>query len=207
MSIGVVDINIRFLPVARFLMGKKFQRRLQKEFNIAALVVGTKITAKMRKVIQGGVSPENSQFTQQIKGSSKSLVDEGRLFKAITHRVTKDSTGLPNAIYIGVIRSSSSANVARIVHGGAKIRVTRRMQILFGVLAAISRGKDRRTTSPRAEELRSRATTATFFPLREGTELVIPPRPFAAITFADPAVRSDAQRRFANALRKAIIPR
>lgn len=207
MASGVVDIKIRFLPVARLLMGKGFQRRLVKEFNRAAFIVGSSTAAKMRKTVGAGVDPENSQFTQQLKGSTKTLFDEGRLFKAFTWRIIKGSSGLVSAIHIGVLRGSPVANVARIVHGGAKIRVTRRMQILFGVLSAISRGKDRKTTSPRAEELRSRAGSANFLPLREGQELIIPPRPFAAITFADPDVRARAEREFAKALRRAVIPK
>lgn len=201
---GVVDIKIRFLPAATLLMGGKFRKRLSKEFNRAAFVVGSKTAATMRKVVSGGVDPVNSQFTSQVKGSTKQLVDSGRLFKAITHRVTKGSGGLPGAIHVGVVRSSPRANVAVIVHRGAKIRVTRRMQLLFGVLSAISLGKSRKLTSPRAEELASKPG-AFYFPLREGTEITVPPRPFAAITFADPRIRAMAQREFALALRRAVL--
>ena len=202
---GVISVKFDLFPSALRLMSpSKTQSRLRKEFSRAAFIVGSSTSAKMRKVIAGGVEPSQAKFTEMIKGSTKTLFDIGRMSKAITWLVEKGGGGIPRAIHIGVMRKSKFANVAIIVHKGAKITVTKRMQILFGVLAAITRGKTRKLTSPRAEELASRKS-ARFVPLREGTEIIIPGRPFAAITFADPSIGARVNREFSKALWRAVM--
>lgn len=199
-----ITVDLKLTPVAlRLLNPAKGKSRLARELHRASFTVGSKIASRMRGVISGGVPPPQAEFTKMIKGSTKTLFDEARMYKAITWKVSKTG-GLPSAIHVGILRSSREANVAVVVHRGAKIRVTKRMAILFGVLSAISQGKSRRLTSRRAEELASRKS-ATFLPLREGTEIVIPSRPFAAITFADPAIRSMVNKEFSKAMWRALF--
>lgn len=196
-----VKVEIKGFPIISAMKSPNVVRKkIKKAYRIAGFVVGRAIVKMMRKTITGGVAPTNKGMTRSMKGSSKPLVDSGRLLKAITHKV-----GGPyhNEVAIGVMRSNASANVAAIVATGAQINVTKRMATLFKVLHAASTGKPARVTSARGQELLAQSK-GVIPALREGTTLNIPPRPFHKITAKDPKLKGLIRMTYTKALQDAI---
>lgn len=197
MAVSEVKVEFSSFPVIHKMKNPaKVRKTLQKHYKMAARRVGLAVAAIMRKKIRGGVGPPNAPMTKEIKGSTKQLVDTGRLFKAVTFKVEGYYS---ERIHVGVMRTNAAANIARIVHEGANVTVTKRMSILFKVLNSYTRGKPATLKGERAEQLASSAK-GIIPALREGTVLVIPPRPFAAETMADPKVKMIVQNEFRRAL-------
>lgn len=200
MSDAIV-IDIKWGKIATVLASAtKLAAITEREFKVAARRSGLQIAALMRSKIQGGVPPPNAAMTAQMKGSTKPLVDSGRLFKAITSEVESDYLG--QDILVGVKRSHEAANVASVVHDGRRQRVTRKMAMLFRVLWMASRGRPIVVRSPRGQRLLA-ASKGIIPPLREGSTLVVPPRPFALLTLQDPRVRGIVELEYREALRRA----
>lgn len=198
-----ISMKLTFAPIAKALMKGPavFNAELRKQYSVAGRTAGLKLAAIMRQKIQGGIPPPNAQMTIDIKGSSKPLVDSGRLFKAITSESggsVKDFN-----IRVGVKRSHKLANVAAIVHDGRKQTVTRRQQVLFRALYFASIGRKITVRSARGRALLSEAK-GVITPIKEGETLVIPPRPFAAETLNDPRARQIVEAEFRNALKRTF---
>ena len=163
--------------------------------------LGLILTARMRRKIRGGVPPANRPMTVALKGSSKPLADSGRLFKSITWRM--EGSGIERTLRVGVIKTSDEgANVAEIVHNGATVVVTPKMAMLFSVVSSATMGRPV-SLYGRAEEMARRAK-GPVYPMRVGTTITIPPRPFALMTLKDPKTPADVRRIFLEELSKGI---
>lgn len=164
--------------------------------------LGLILSARMRRKIRGGVPPKNSPLTIALKGSSKPLADKGRLFKSITWKI--EGTGTTRQLRVGVIRTDDEgANVAKIVHEGARIVVTPKMSRLFSLVSSYTLGRPTPTLHGRALELATRAK-GVVYPMRVGSVIVIPPRPFARMVLTDPATPKDVRRVFLEELDRAF---
>lgn len=182
-----------------------FNAALKKNIKRATTLNAMLAAKEMRRVITAGVPPGNADLTVAIKGSTKTLVDQGDLFQAITYR----STG-PMEAFVGVFRTSDVFNVAAIVHEGATVNVTPAMRGLFFMLwkaseAAEGRGK-MPTLTGRAADLWSR--NQVWRPLKKETRaIVIPGRPFAEKAFRNPALRKQAEKNWAEAVQSTFRER
>ena len=101
------------------------------------------------------------------------------------------------------MRSSGAANVARIVHDGAKITVTPRMSLLFKVVLAAAQGRGQ-VKSARGRELLDKFNDAPIGPPTVGTILTIPPRPFALMVLTDPGTRTIIVNEYTAAMKRAM---
>lgn len=183
------------------LASSKRKALLQKAIDRAYKRLGLILTARMRRKIRGGVPPANRPMTVALKGSSKPLADSGRLFKSITWKV--EGTGIEKSLRVGVIKTSDEgANVAKIVHNGATIVVTPKMAKLFSVISSATMGRPV-SLYGRAEAMARRAK-GPVYPMRVGTTITIPPRPFALMTLKDPKTPADVRRIFLEELSKGI---
>jgi hypothetical protein len=213
----VFIFKAEFSPVVKGMMthggSSRVTLKLSHEMSKAAKTVGLVGRSVMRGVIQRGVPPPNAHMTVILKGSSKPLVGKtARLWKSVTSKVEK-SGGWPTAVHIGVMRTSGPEHVkiAKIVHNGTEITVTKKMARMFDLLnrhsdphAYMRNGKPPPPlTSPRARELLAGAT-GPIPSLREGRKIVIPARPFALITMTNPKFRAAVKREFGGAVRKTF---
>lgn len=166
----------------------------------------------LRAEIQQGTYEKNADLTITIKGSTKPLVDKGRLFQSIGHQRIKRAT-----YFVGVLKSRAVRmrgveggvdylNVARIIHDGATIPVTPKMRSMFKALWLATRDKKSRGAgetwkrmpmtklrSKRAKYLaqRARRRGATIFPLSPSTSAIrIPSRPFIRNVFERSSTRA-----------------
>lgn len=197
-----ISVNLKWFPIVKALRSpNKYRSHLQTEYSRAGRIVGMKVAAVMRKKIRSGSFAPNAGMTKDMKGSSKPLVDEGRLFKAITW--VSNATIKGPVISVGVMRASDAANVAMIVSKGATIVVTPRMSGLFKALHAASTGKKMTLKSERANELLAKSK-GVIPALQVGTTLIIPPRSFALETLKDPIVATIIEKEFSTAVLRAL---
>ncbi len=198
-----ISVKLTFFESAKKLMAgpERFNAALRREMGKAGRISGLKIKALMRRKIREGVPPSNAQMTVDLKGSSKPLVDSGRLFKAIT----SESGGGVNdfEIRVGVKLSNKLANVAKIVHDGYKQTVTRKQEVMFKMLHLASVGRKVNLRSERARQILARAK-GVIAPLKEGQVIVAPPRPFALRTLSDPATKKLVEHEFREALKRTF---
>lgn len=196
-----IKVELEEFPAMKSLGSfAKVKKALTSAYGRAGQRVGIRLAAAMRNVIRSGNLPANSSFTTAFKrGSTKPLVDTGRLMKAITYKVSGDR----NFVEIGVMKQNNAANVARIVHEGTAITVTPRMSMLFKAVLAASEGRGS-VRSVRGQELLASYRGYTVKPPRVGTILVIPPRPFGKIVLDDPASRVIIQAEYQRALAHAV---
>jgi len=135
--------------------------------------------AAIRKAIRAGGFTANAPLTVAVKRSSKPLVDNGELFKAVTVGIH----GWRSA-FAGLIRMSDDpkdpANIGLVLHEGTTMEVTGEMRALFDFLFKVTvRGHSPSILTGRAKELYERNPTAKWYPLKETTvAIVIPGRPF-----------------------------
>lgn len=73
---GEIRMNLRKIAHEVTINGKPLQPQMERLGQFGAGVV--------QKTISGGVGPPNSPLTISIKGSSKQLIDGGRMFGSIT---------------------------------------------------------------------------------------------------------------------------
>jgi len=197
------EISIDFTALAKsFMAGSSFSTLVENENERAGDICALKLAALMRSVISGGVDPANSPSTKQLKGSTKSLVDFGRLFKSVTGSSVVGS-GHSTTITVGVMRTAATANVARIVHEGTQQTVTFKQALLFRVLWLASIGRKVNIRSERGRVLLAQSK-GKFVPLKVGTVLVVPPRPFALQTLNDPRTKAIVESEFKSALKRAF---
>jgi len=157
-----------------------------------------------RQVIQSGKSlKSNATLTQAIKGDDKALVDDATLFQSITHKMIDDFT-----VFVGVLRSDRSFEVASMVHEGAQAKVTNKMRGLFYTLWRAGNGTiDPNKLTGRAKELYDRMQFG-WYPLSNNTEvIVIPPRKWILVAFRNTQMIKQARDNWRMALERAFADR
>lgn len=165
---------------------KKFQRVLtdagnkatfEKHVHRATMLNGKVGEAFVRKEIKEGNFERNAPLTLALKKGTKPLIGNSsgaQLFQSITSKALGN-----DSFFVGVLKTNSFYNVAKILHEGTSIPVTNAMRMLFFTLWAASSGKmDPAELSPRGQELYSMMSSG-WLPLKKTTkQIVIPPRPF-----------------------------
>ena len=161
------DVKLSYTAIAKALIAgpTKFNKELRKQYSFAGRVAGLKLAALMRAKIRGGIDPANAQMTIDIKGSSKSLVRSGRLFKAVTSE--SGGTLKTFSIAIGVKRTHKAANIAAILHDGRKQTVTKRQEVFFKALWLASIGRKITLRSDAARDMLAEAK-GTIAPIKDG---------------------------------------
>jgi hypothetical protein len=197
-----IVVKLKWYPIVGALISPNtFKRHLQAEYSRSGRIVGLKVAAIMRRKIRSGGYSPNAGMTRDMKGSSKPLVDSGRLFKAITWGSFPSLSG--PSVVVGVMRTSDAANVARIISEGAVITVTPKMSRMFKALHAASIGKGGALKSERANEILAKSK-GEIPALNVGTTLVIPPRSFALETLKDPLVALIVEKEFSESVIRAF---
>lgn len=156
------------------LNARGFDEAARAEIRRATELNGKVLEAAQRKVLQAGSGfmKRNAPLTVKIKGSSKPLIDHGDLFQGITSKVIDDFT-----VFAGVLRTHESYNIAKLLHEGAKIKITPKMRTMFSLLHKASTGHfDPAKLTGRAAELWARSPGG-WLPIGKRTRLIIiPPR-------------------------------
>jgi hypothetical protein len=193
-------LDAGFKRLEMLLKPGRFQAALQKNMGQALAMNGLVAVKAIRKTIKEGVDPPNAGLTKFIKGSSKPLIDNADLWRAVTWKKVE-----PLAIFVGVLRTNDSFNVAKIVHDGASVRVTDKMRAMFFALWLASEGKlDPNKLKGRAAELWARRSGG-WKPLGSGKgTITIPSRPFIEITFADASMKKKMAKNLSAAAARAL---
>lgn len=200
---------LRFVPKKaewerfnRALDPQRFRRLSRKHLRKATERNGLEAVATIRRTIRkGGSFAANAMLTKEIKGSSKPLVDSGSgLFQAVTSKIDTDTS-----VFVGVLQTDGFYNIAKAIHDGVVIPVTPKMRQMFKALWWASIGNlDPSELDGRAAELWKRKPGG-WFPLKDSTvAIVLPPRPFVELAFADPALKKKARANWERAMNSAI---
>jgi len=164
------------------------QAKIRRASDLATRINALYMVREIRKRITAGNYIDNAEMTVEIKDSSKPLVDSGRLFQAVTHRRIA-----PSVYFVGVLRTSKAYNTALIVHQGAEITVTTKMEQMFFLLWLVTTGKmnisDLKSERARALARKAKKSGGTIIPISGGT-IHIPERKFIHEPFLDPALRA-----------------
>lgn len=170
-----------------------------------ATALNGKVAEKlMRSAIQsGGKLKRNAALTQAIKGDNKPLVDDATLFQSITSKIEDDFT-----VFVGVLRTDRSFEVASMVHEGAEAKVSKKMRGLFFALWKASIGElDPDKLRGRAKELYERMQEG-WYPLKNETEvIIIPARQWVVIAFKNTQMIKQARDNWKRALEAAFAER
>lgn len=194
----------RLPPAWEKLTSSKRDRLIREATSRTYKRLGLILSARMRRKIRSGVPPKNAPLTVALKGSSKPLADSGRLFKSITWKIENEGGPL-RQLRVGVIKTDDeTANIAKVVHNGARIVVTPKMSRLFSIVSRATTGGSVPSLHGRALKLVSRAK-GPVFPMRVGSVITIPPRPFAKMVLTDPATPKDVRRIFLAELDRAFM--
>jgi hypothetical protein len=199
--------------VSHLLDPKKGGKRIQASVDRMTQVNGRLLAREMRARISRGAYGENAELTAMIKGSRKALkgTPAALTFKAIAYTRVDQRTG-----FVGVLRRNESFDVARVVHEGATIPVTRRMRNLFRLLwmrsmsGRVLTGHMPVKLRGRALEIWDEATKKTqdpnFFPLKpDTTAIVLPPRKFVQEVVEDPVLRLKMKANWTKAIAGAVV--
>ncbi|MFH1730005.1 MAG: hypothetical protein ABIA04_16455 [Pseudomonadota bacterium] len=164
---------------------KQFKENLRKEVGLATKQNAIYTIKKVKQVIRKSVPPDNAPLTVLIKKSSKPLVDKGDLTRSITRKIIS-----PYLAFIGVLRQVKNKkgkpliNIAKTLHDGRTIKVTKKMRAYFYYLAGEVPGVK---------------------PLSANTKYItIPPRRFFDISFKDGELIRQSKKRWNNAVNKAL---
>lgn len=217
MTMTGLKLDVGWVRFERFL-SKASQQVVVKAADEATKVAALTAQKLVRNEISDGSYDANADLTLMIKGSTKPLVDKGRLFQAITNKRIKAAM-----YFVGILkgrgRSSGTGtdmvNIARTIHDGATIEVTSKMRGLFWSLWLATRTHYLRgerlpiskLRSKRAQELARRAFRQgnTIFPLGDNTSAIrIPSRPFIRNVFERAATKKQLQEVFAREIRKTL---
>jgi len=185
--------------MAKAVDKKKFQARVRQHVALETRRNGQRGAKAIRQSIKRGDFAANAALTKAIKGSSKPLVDNSDLFKAVTFKV-----GSWDEAFVGVLRTDDSFNIAEMLHEGGEIKVTAKMRGLFYVLWLVSQGADPSILSGRARELWERMPR-DWKPLKASTTVIrIPKRPFITNIFNDPAFIKVVHEGWEKAVKRAF---
>jgi len=159
---------------------KKFGGMIRKHVALETRRNAQRAAKAIRKRIQGGEGAPNAPLTIFIKHSSKPLVDDGDLFKAITFQIATWDEG-----WAGILRSDAEFGLAEFLHEGGTIKVTNKMRALFQIIWETSMGADPSKLRGRAAELWARQPGG-WLPLKKSTtQIEVPGRPFIQRVFED----------------------
>lgn len=175
---------------------------MKKHLKRASGLVGKFAEKEARKVISSSRLEDNRPLTIALKGENKPLVgSSSELFRAITSKVLGDGT----TVFVGVLKTSSSFNIARFLHDGGTIEVTPAMRGMFFFLWKVSEGTMKSgDLSGRAAELWS-DMPGGWRPLKDSTtHIVIPRRPFMEIVFRDAAFKKKVRGKWEMAIQAAM---
>ena len=147
---------------------------------------------------------KNAALTRAIKGSAKPLVDNSDLFKAVTSK----TLGVFK-VFAGVLRTEGVYNIAKTLHEGVDIPVTKKMRSLFYVLwlasqdAADGGSRLKGAVGGRAAELF--AKFQDWKPLGVNTAVIrIPARRFLQGITKDPQLRTSVEEGWSHAIQRAL---
>lgn len=125
-----------FKELEKLLSPSLFKILLHRNVGKATKKVGLLAEAEIKRLINSGFFQNNSPVTIAMKGSRRPLVDTGLLSQSINAKQTSW-----NHVVIGVLKrkkikgksgkSKDLLNVAKILHEGVSIRVTKKMRVLF----------------------------------------------------------------------------
>ena len=177
-----------------------YKRISSKNIRKATALNGKMAEHFIRKEIQNGRFVKNAALTIAIKKSKKPLVHKGDLFQSITSKLKDDYT-----VFVGVLKSDKkNSNILKIVHEGARVKVTPRMRNMFNLLFNVTiLGAPPDKLTGRAKELYE--SGAKFYPLKKGTRIIrIPPRPFLSRAMSRPQLRQKAKENWKKALDKTF---
>lgn len=164
------------------------QAKIRRASDLATRANALFMVREIRKRITAGDYAANAAMTVEIKGSSKPLVDSGRLFQSVTHRRLA-----PSVYFVGVLRTSKAYNMALIVHEGAEVPVTAKMEAMFFMLWLVTTGKmnisDLKSERAKALARKARKSGGVILPIKGGW-IHIPARRFLHEPFLDPALRA-----------------
>lgn len=175
-------------------------RRVRQMVSRATAINGSLLRKEARRQIKMNTPPPLASLTEMIKHSTKSLVDDGDLWKAITSHSTAW-----NVVEVGVKKGTPEANTAVIVHEGTLIPVTARMRTMFWYLYQASVGDiEASELTGRAADLWKRQPGG-WKPLKGATTHIrIPARQFLRNAVNDGALQSKVATNWANAFAAAI---
>lgn len=199
---GWVKLVGRWRELKALLNPRDFIKRLERNVGKATALNARLVAREMRQTIKRGVSPRNAPLTVALKGSSKTLVDRGELFKAITGRKVSWDRG-----FAGVMRQIAGGdvetyNLATLLHEGATIAVSDRMRTMFAMLSfAAVGGMDPSKLRGRAAELWKRRPGFPWQALKpETTSIRIPGRKWAEKAIADRALADNLLKNWREAV-------
>ncbi len=133
----MANVRIKLKNFDRFrvaLGGDRFKGSLKKHIALSTRRGALLVKREIRQTIKGGITPQNAALTVALKRSAKPLVDFAELFRAVAE-VQPDW----KSAFIGIKRTTPEHNLARLLHDGATIPVTKKMRGLFYVLWLASR--------------------------------------------------------------------
>lgn len=201
----VVEVDFNIYPIFHAFRKGKFRRHLARELIVAGRRVGRDIKKLLVAQIRSNMPPPNSPFTNSLKPRRKTLQSRHNLPKAIKTKVSGSVLDL--TISVGVHRDHPMAPVAKITHDGAKIVVTAKMERFFHLLFMASISPRITVSSVRGQELLSRAR-GIIAPLKQGTQLIIPPRPWARTVYnraqTQQMVEKHFRKGFENAWKRSL---
>lgn len=185
---------------------KKMDATLKKHLRRASAINGKLAEKAARKVLSGGASgiERNADLTIALKGGNKPGIGfTAEMFRAITSKVTGDTE-----VFVGVLRTESAFNIAKIVHDGATIPVSPAMRGMFFYLYKASIGDiDPSELTGRAAELWQHMPGG-WRPLKDSTTaIVIPSRPFMEIAFRSAGLKKRVENNWKMAIQAAMRER
>ena len=185
MAVSGLKLGPGWRTMRAMLRPARFSAALNTNLRQANALIGAKVAGIAKKRISSGSGgyAKNRPLTAWIKGSARPLADNGDLLGRIRYEVIG-----PWSVEVGVMRWSKMANVAAILHEGAKIRVTSKMRAMFFALWLKSIGAGV-VLRGRAKELWGQRPESGWRPLAASTsQIFIPPRPFMDFVLTDPSV-------------------
>lgn len=201
-----IDFDKGWQKMAAALDPETFRANLETNIGKATSMNGMMFRAEIRKRIKTRRYQSNSPFTILLKKSSTPLINDGDLFGAVTSRRLD-----AYSVFIGVLRGTvdsdgkSIVNLAELLHNGGTIPVTEGMRNMFIMLWQVGQGKrDPATLDGRAAEMAKALgkNIRNIKPLKDSTKSIhIPPRPFLASVFNDPAMHKKARANWEKAVK------
>jgi len=190
----------------RMIDPRKFDARARTQMRRATGVVALHVQKEIREEIRGGRYKANADLTLTLKApQTRPLAHTGRLlFPAVTHKVID-----PFTAWAGIKATNKGYNVARAVHDGKRIPVSRKMRGMFALLAQVSMGRRKvGDLKGRARALWRMNKSKKWYPLKASTtEIVIPPRPFMQRAFASKPLHRRVNRIWTQAMQAALVGR
>lgn len=183
---------------------RKFNVRAKQQMRKATGVVGLHVQREIKEVLRGGRFTANAGLTLALKEpQTRPLAHTGRLlFPAVTHKIVD-----PFTVWVGIKATNKGYNIARAVHDGKRIAVSRRMRGMFAVLSQVSMGRRKvGDLKGRARTLWRMNKSKRWYPLKASTtHIVIPPRPFMRRAFASKTLHRRVNRIWTTAMQAALV--